>query len=315
MKNNISQGIFMMDADLKILPQYSKPLTTILSYYDSELEGKNFVDILRSSLDIKQLKTLKGYFEMVFSKSKSAKVLAAANPISEFNYRVDDRVKTLTTSFNLVEQTGANPVVVGIIEDISKEKEFENELKAQKDAQELETKNLFDILQIDPLVFQDFIDDTDANFRFINSILKDRSLTVNQVLNKFFQNVHAMKANALILGLETFGMKLHNLETDIQTVSGFGKIGIEDVLGLSIKLESIMQEKDGYIKIIKRIEAFKSSRQVDSVLVHSLAQAVEKISVETQKKVELKAGQVDIQILETKLRKPIKDILFQCIRN
>jgi len=50
-------------------------------------------------------------------------------------------------------------------------------------------------------------------------------------------------------------------------------------------------------------------------LIHSLTKAVEKVAEETQKKVELKAGQVDIEILESKLRKPIKDILFQCVRN
>jgi chemotaxis protein histidine kinase CheA len=46
-----------------------------------------------------------------------------------------------------------------------------------------------------------------------------------------------------------------------------------------------------------------------------LNKAVEKTAAETKKKVEIKAGQIDISILESKLRKPIKDILFQCIRN
>jgi two-component system chemotaxis sensor kinase CheA len=76
-----------------------------------------------------------------------------------------------------------------------------------------------------------------------------------------------------------------------------------------------MQEKDTYSETIKKIETFKVSNQVDSVLVHSLANAVEKLSIETRKKVDLKVGYMDIRILETKLRKPIKDILFQCVRN
>jgi len=315
MKDNINQGIFMMDSELKILPLYSKPLISILSYYDSELAGKNFLDMLQASLDTKQLQTMKGYFSMIFSKAKSVKVLESANPISEFEYRVDDRVKTLTTKFNLIEQPEAEPVIIGIIQDITREKEYEKDLQFQREAQELEMKNIFDVLQIDPLVFNDFIEDTEANFNYINSILKNRSLPKKQILIKFFQNVHAIKSNALILGLETFGKKLHTLEDEIKAISAYDKIQVEDVLGLALKLESILKEKDEYIKITKKIEAFKTSNQVDTILSYSLTKAVEKLSAETHKKVELKAGQVDIGILESKLRKPIKDILFQCVRN
>jgi len=315
MKDNINQGIFMMDSELKILPQYSKPLISILSCYDSELAGKNFLDMLQASLDIKQLQTMKGYFSMIFSKAKSAKVLESANPISEFDYRVDDRVKTLTTNFHLIEQSEAEPLIIGIIQDITKEKEYEKDLQIQREAQEMEMKNMFDVLQVDPLVFNDFIEDTEANFNYINTILKDRSLTEKEVLTKFFQTVHAIKSNALILGLETFGKKLHTLEDDIKAVSAYDKIQVDDVLGLAIKLESILKEKDEYIKITKKIESYKISNQIDTILFQSLSKAVQRVAEETQKKVELKAGQVDIAILESKLRKPIKDILFQCVRN
>jgi len=189
------------------------------------------------------------------------------------------------------------------------------ELQEQREAQELEMKNMFDVIQIDPLVFQDFVEDTEANFNYINGILKDRTLTESQVITKFFQNVHAMKSNALILGLETFGNKLHALEDDIKKTSAREGISVDDILTLAVKLEGIMQEKDSYLKIIKRIETFKTSNQFDSILVNSLTKAVEKTASETQKKVEIRAGQIDLRILETKLRKPIKDILFQCVRN
>ena len=315
MKDNIHQGIFLMDADFKILPQYSKPLITILSYYEAELAGKNFLDILAASLDSKQLQTMKGYFSMIFSKSKSAKVLESVNPISEFEYNIDDRIKVLSTRFHLIEKAGSDSVIIGIIQDITREKEFERELELQKEVQEREMKNMFDVIQIDPMVFEDFIEDTEANFDYINSILKDKSLTEREVVTKFFQNVHAIKSNALVLGLETFGKKLHTLEDDIKTVLDGSEVKVEDVLRLAVALEVIMQEKDSYVKIINRIEAYKTSHQLDSVLLRTMAKAVEKVADETHKKVELKAEHLDISILESKLRKPIKDILFQCVRN
>ena len=315
MKDNINQGIFMMDTELKILPQYSKPLVSILSYYDSDLVGKYFLDILNASLDAKQLQTMKGYFTMVFEKSKSAKTLESVNPISEFEYKADDRKKTLSTKFQLIEQAEKEPLIIGIIQDISKEKELAKELQAQKESQENEMKNLFDVIQIDPMVFQDFVEDMESNFNYINAILKDRKLTEKQVVIKFFQNIHAIKSNALTLGLENFGKKLHALEDEVKAVSGQNEITVDDILGLAIKLEVLMQEKDYYIYIIKKIEAFRASNQIDSVFTHSMTKAVEQICADTQKKAALKPGQIDVNILEGKLRKPIKDILFQCIRN
>jgi len=315
MKDNIDQGIFLMDTNLKILPRYSQPLVSILSYYDSDLEGKSFLDILSSSLNAKQLNMMQGYFAMIFAKERTPRVLESINAISEFEYQVDDRTKTLSTKFHLIEQAGLPPVIIGIIKDISREKEFEKELLAQKQAQEMEMKNIFDVIQIDPMVFQDFIEDTESNFNLINATLKDKDMSEKEKVTKFFQSTHSMKSNALILGLESFGKKLHALEDEIKEVSSHDRISIDDVLGLVVKLEMIMQDKDSYAQTIKKIESFKSSNNTDAVLLNSLTKAVEKISGETRKQVQIRAGELDRSILGTKLRKPIKDILFQCVRN
>jgi len=315
MKDNINQGIFLMDRNLNILPQYSRTLISILSYYDSELTGKNFLDILNNSLDSRQLTVMKGYYKMVFEKEKSAKVLEAANPISDFEYKVDDDKKYLATRFQLIEREGIDPVVIGIIQDVSREKEIELELQAQKNLQEMEMKNMFDVLKVDPLVFQNFIEDTDSNFNSINTLLKDRKLTEKEVVTKIFQYVHAIKSNAVILDLESLANKLHTLEDDVKAASNKEKVLTNDVLSLAIKIETFMQEMDSYVAITKKINAYKTNNQMDAIFVNSLTKAVDRLAAEVQKKIKLSAGQIDLNIMESKLRKPIKDILFQCVRN
>jgi len=224
-------------------------------------------------------------------------------------------MKILSTSFHLVEKADSEPVIIGVIQDITKEKEFEKELNAQREAQQLKIKNMFDVIQVDPLLFRDFIEDTDSNFNYINKMLKDRTLTEKQVATKFFQTVHAMKSDAAALGLETFCNRIHTLEDGIKILLDTGNISVDDILPLALNLETIMQEIDSYVEILKRIDTFKTTNKIDTVMVYSLKRAVENISGEVQKKVEFKPGQFDIEILESKLRKPIKDILFQCIRN
>lgn len=315
MKDNINQGIFLLDKDLNILPQYSQPLISILSYYESDLAGKNLLDILNTSLDSRQLHVMKSYFKMVFTKEKTARVLEAANPISEFEYKTDDEVKYLSTRFQLIEQAASNPVVIGIIQDITKEKEIELELQSQKEIQEIEMKNMFDVIKIDPLVFQNFIEDTESNFNSINTLLKDRFLSEKEVVTKIFQYIHAIKSNAIILDLENLANKLHSLEDDIKVLSNKERIFTNDMIALALKIESFMQEMDSYIAITKKIGDYKTSNQMDRILVNSLSKAAERLADELNKKVKLKAGEIDLSILESKLRKPIKDILFQCVRN
>ena len=315
MKDNINQGIFLMDKDFIILPQYSSTLISIFSYYDSNIAGKSFLDIIHTSLDTRQINVMKGYFAMVFAKEKSAKVLEAANPISEFEYKIDDSVKYLSTRFQLIERPSADPVVIGIVQDISKEKEIERELQAQKELQEMEMKNMFDVLKIDPLVFQNFIEDTESNFNSINLLLKDRKLTEKQVVTKLFQHVHAIKSNALILDLESLAGKLHLLEDEVKAVSNKEQVTTNDILGLAIKIETFMQDMDSYTAITKKITSFQASNQIDTILINSLAKATERISNELGKKCKIEAGSINISILESSLRKPIKDILNQCVRN
>lgn len=72
---------------------------------------------------------------------------------------------------------------------------------------------------------------------------------------------------------------------------------------------------DSYVEITKKINAYKTTNQMDKILINSLTKAVERLSAEANKKVDIKAGPVDVSILESKLRKPIKDILYQCVRN
>ena len=314
MQDNIHQGIFLMDRELKILPQYSRPLVSIFSYYEEDLAGKNLLDILSSSLDTKQLLIMKSYFEMIFDKSKSTRVLESVNPLSEFEYRAGNRTKVLSTNFYLLEKEGFENVIIGIVQDISREKEFAKELHAQKEARDREMKDMFDIIQINPLVFKDFIEDAEANFNYINSILKNINLSEKQVVRKFYQNIHAIKANALILGMETFAKKLHAFEDDIREMIE-RDVSQSDILTLAIKLETLMTERDHYINIVRKIEAFKNSNQVDTILVHTINKAVEKAAAEEVKKVELKAGYLDMGIMESRLRHVIKDILFQLVRN
>ena len=83
MKDNLKDGVFMMDADFIIQPQYSRALGGILS--EESLAGRSFLELLSSSVQQKS-ETLHDYFQMVINRSYDAQMLEDINPLHQFLY-------------------------------------------------------------------------------------------------------------------------------------------------------------------------------------------------------------------------------------
>ncbi|MDR2029330.1 MAG: hypothetical protein LBP93_07325, partial [Treponema sp.] len=84
MKDNLKVGLFLMNRDYIIQPQYSKALEKVLG--DASLQGKNFIDLLSNSLSEKERESLKKYFKMFQKKSFKQDMLDELNPLTEFKY-------------------------------------------------------------------------------------------------------------------------------------------------------------------------------------------------------------------------------------
>jgi two-component system chemotaxis sensor kinase CheA len=168
------------------------------------------------------------------------------------------------------------------------------------------------------LVFNDFIEDSEYEFDRVNDILKVKKLDSNQAMVEIYQSVHAIKSNALILGLEGFGKKLHALEDKIKILRDQEEIPFEDVLHITVELEHIMREKDKYRETIDRILSFRgtgSGKQSEHVLVETLTKACGKVAKDMNKQVRFVTREIDPVALEFNSRRVIKEVLTQLVRN
>jgi two-component system chemotaxis sensor kinase CheA len=218
MKDNLKVGFFLMDQQYLIQGQYSTALETIFSIPD--LRGKNFISLLSDSLSKKEIDTLKDYFDMVLNRSFDKELLDDINPIQELNYasvETGDK-KTLRCGFASVRRGRSDEYVLGNIHDITEEKELENRLAEESAGREEDMQFLFEVIQGDPGILHDFIDDMDYSFEQIDDILADPNIPTRDASVNIYQAVHAIKSNAVILGLKTFGDKLHELEARIKAV-------------------------------------------------------------------------------------------------
>ncbi|GHV83734.1 hypothetical protein AGMMS50212_10740 [Spirochaetia bacterium] len=320
MKDHFKTGMFFMTKEYIIQDQYTKPLEDALG--ETNLTGKNFTGFLGESVNAKQLETLKDYFNMVIERKFDDAMLEDINPIRKFNYIRGAVKKTLTTSFTAVDQYNGEIFILSNIEDITEAALLQEQLWEEEAKRQEQISLLFEVLQIDPMVCNDFIEDTDYEFDKINSMLKDSNIsdkeTFKEILTDIYQSVHAIKANAIILGLNTFSFHVHGVETKIKSLIELFDISFEDMLKLSGDIENLIKEKDNFSDAVKKIKQFGEDgekKKNKDVLIDSLKRACRRTSEDLKKKVEFIADDIDDIIIDAMPRRIIKEVLLQLVRN
>ncbi|MDR2094002.1 MAG: hypothetical protein LBP76_00595 [Treponema sp.] len=319
MQDNLKAGIFLMDKDFIIQPQYSAALEEILMA--NNLAGRDFVSFLASSFTAKDLEGVRDYFSMMINRSVSQKKLENMNPLSELTYiSVEtNKEKILHCEFAAIDRGKEEIFILATIEDISREKRLQKKLEEEQRKQEGEMRSLFEIIKVEPQVLSDFMSDVEHNFNRITVILKDQNVKSQDAVVEIYQYIHAVKSDAFILGLEDFGYKLHELEAELKKLRQNYRIEFKDMLRITINIEKIFQEQDKLNTIIEKLRLFniggsRNQFNAESMFTESLKRASERIAKELQKKVQL---QMEIELLDLKNipRREIKETLIQLIRN
>jgi len=297
MKDNLRVGLFLMDRDFIIQGQYSKALEDVL--VDHELEGKSFVEFLSSSLKEKEIETLRDYFDMVLNQSYDAQMLEDINPIHEFRFvhPVTREEKTLTTLFSALERDNGELFLLASISDITREAALKEQLVEEETKRRAEMESMFEVIHVEPKVLLDFIEDADYEFNTINRLLKDRSKSSQEVVVEIYQSIHAIKSNAVILGLQSFAQKLHVFEERIKLLRDREEdVQFEDILQITFALENLMKTEDSFKEIIEKISNFGSEHEKvgeSFVLIELLKKASEKTALSENKMVRFEASDID----------------------
>lgn len=318
MKDNLKVGLFLMDKDLIIQAQYSKALESILD--KTNLQETNFLNCLKNSLSDKELSTTQDYFEMVFNKSFDAQMLEDINPLQQVVYVSNNskKDKILRCAFSTITRENGQIFILGFIEDITYEVELQRQLDQEEGKREQEMHALFEVIHVEPRVLDDFIEDVEYEFDRINAVLKDKTKDSSQIMVDLYQSVHAIKSNAVILGLDSFAQKVHALEDSIRELREASSISFDQILHITLEIEKIMKLKDGFRDIIQKISNFTQSDSrinENEVFKQTLEKTVKKASTELGKKVHFVITKLDDGALELGPRRIMKEILMQLVRN
>jgi two-component system chemotaxis sensor kinase CheA len=319
MKDSLKIGIFFMDRNFIIQDHYSRYLEEIL--LEENLFGKGFPELLSASVSAKELDSIRDFFEMIFSGKLDQDMIDEINPLNELHYVSvqTGKRKVFQCGFSSIEKNYGEIYTLVSIYDITSKFDLQQQLLEEENKRQEEMKAVFELIQIDPQVFNDFLEDADYEFDRIGEIFRNETLSGHDALVEIYQSVHAIKSNAVILGLNTFGGKVHNLESKLKKLREQKEYPFETMLGLTIDIEKLSEEKDGFKTTIDKLNSFKSSgdgiNQKKHILFESFSRTVNKVSVDMGKKAQLKIDSIDDEAIENCHRRIIKEILMQLIRN
>jgi two-component system chemotaxis sensor kinase CheA len=314
MRDNINIGICMIDQSFIIQPYYSQSLEDILSH--SNLAGISILDIFIDSITIQERTILKDYFSLVFSMTHNTKLLEEINPLHELEYTSTETKakRILSCTFNCIQRQNENLLLCAIY-DITEQTKTARQLQEESDKRQTEMKVLFEIIQIEPPVFDDFIEDTDYQCNRLNAVLKRNDLPMKDIMLSFYQSIHAIKSNAAILGLEGFAEKCHLLEDEIKENFNQSEIKFDILLHFTMELEKLLVERDKLERTVDKITSFRKKSSSESIFIVSVRKAIERIAEETGKQAILVAENIDEDVITSNLRHILKEIVLQLARN
>jgi len=320
MKDSLKIGLFFMDRHYIIQDNYSRYLDELLA--DVQLNGQKFTDLLSASVTAKEMEAIQDYFTMVFDRVFDQSTLDDINPLQELHYiGIEKKIKKIfQCEFVPVERGHGEVFVLVTIYDITAKVELQRRLVEEESKRQEEMRSIFELIQVDPLVFGDFLTDAEHEFARIDRILKDESLTTHETLVNVYQSVHAIKSNAVILGLNTFGNKVHELETRIKKLREMeGEVPFDDMLNLTLALEKLSEEKESFRITIEKIKKVGGNtanvKQNQDVFMEALVKTSDKAAADMGKKVRFASAGIDTKAIENGPRRVMKEALMQLIRN
>jgi len=324
MKDSMQIGLFFMDKNFVIQDHYSRYLEEMLS--ENELFGKLFTDIISKSVTTNELEAIKDYFGMVMERSYDQEMLDDINPLNELHYinvRTGER-KVFQCAFATVERDRGEVFLLVTVYDITARVELAQRLAEEETKRQEEMQSVFELIQVEPDVFGDFTEDMDYEFGNIDKVLKTHSLTAHEALVKVYQSVHAIKSNAVILGLSIFGGKVHNLESKIKKLREMEEeVPFSDMLNLAMDIEKISEERENFKIIIDKLQSYSrgagktagAERQNVKVLIESLSKTASRAAADIEKKIKFSSSDVEPEAIDKGPRRVMKEILMQLIRN
>lgn len=258
----VNEGLFLLDAELKIGTQHSARLEEIFG--GKAVAGQTIEDMLKDLVKPKDLETAQRFIALLFRADVKSNLITDLNPLNQIEIHISDssggyESRYLSFDFTRVLDNKQIKNILVTVNDITAQVKLARELEQEKERNEQQLEMLTSILHTKPNTLKRFIQNSLDVFGRINSVLKDPAKTesaLRRKLDSMFIEVHNFKGESAALKLDSFAELAHHFESDIQALKDANSVVGNDFLRLAVHLEKLMRYTESVQQLAAKLASF-----------------------------------------------------------
>lgn len=319
----VQEGLFLLnnlDGKFILGGEYSAALENILRKKD--LAGQDFLETLSSLVPGSVLKSARDYLELLFAGQVNRKMLEKLNPLNPVEITFPDlSFKNLQMEFESIPDAPEWTAMV-TVRDVTREVTLNRQLEESELRARGQMQRLFSILHVDPAMLSEFIEESSRDMEDISNILENTRDPeyFREALNTIYRDVHSIKGNADMLGLDYLVEQAHLCEEKISEVIIKEDLSGVEILPVTMRLQEIQSALDETDRLVHRLLSFRRELSPDETgdapaLVRSVENIVRKTARKLNKQVEFVVRDFDREAIPAEPRRVLKKVLVQLARN
>lgn len=321
----VKEGLFLLDPDLCIGSQYSASLSPILGR--EVRPGADFRALLQDMVPPSVFTSACDYIGLLFGDRVKEALVTELNPlvavaVSVPGARGPEATHHLTLQFNRVLENGRISHLLVTVFDVTVQVELERALTEAKQRARAEIEVMLDLLKVEPAALDHFLNEAERTLLGINDQLRGighNPRDYRHTVAAIFRQMHALKGEAATLGLslfedlaQQFEALLIGLRNKEEQLSG------DDLLALPLPLDEFLQRIGTVRDLVSRLARYHDTfaqPEDENAFTANLARLAQRIAADHGKSVAVVAQLELLTTLPETVRKELKDIAVQLLRN
>ena len=255
----VNTGLFLLDKDLRIGQQHSRALNDIIG--EDKLSGENFTNVLRGRISDKDLKTTQQFIEQLYNPRVKEKLVDSLNPLHKvmLHNASGDKAQNnrfLDFKFSRVYDNKDIARILVNVNDVSDAVYLEQRLEKERSQNDMQIEMLTTILNVNPKIINEFIDNTQMHIEKMNNILKNPGSSQYELegkLKAIYREMHSLKGEASALKLHSFTKIASDAEDKLHALQNQGQLSGNDFLPLAVHLDDLLSLSNTIATLGERI--------------------------------------------------------------
>ena len=339
----VREGLFLVDRKGRIGGTQSASLTTLLRL-ESPADG-TLEELLQPIVDQKTLHAATKYLGLLWKDKVHEDLIESVNPLSQIEVvfsKPRKEVRYLSFSFRRARDPAqSQSFIFGVVSDVTDRVLLQREVAHVKADSDAQAAALLELLKVDPAQLDGFINSADVGVRKANAMLgspgKDAQ-TLRSKVDGVFREMHALKGEAMALGLGAFGRHIHAIEDLLAGLRQRDDLSGNEFVPIVVKLGELMDYRTQLIELKNRVGQFRMAQpgaapddenytgtetdvistletglRPPSMLPNMLKTLTDTVAVDTNRSVQLVTSGLELVPAPYAVR--IRDICVQMIRN